>query len=149
MLHCASFFGIIELVVALIEVGASDINGEGCWGSTPLSWAAYNGNEEVVEILLGREEVNPDKADKWGNTPLSDAACNGHEGVVKIVLEWDEVNPDRAVKWNQTPLPLASLRGHEGVVKILFEREEVNPDRPDRWGKHRSSMPPRIDMRGY
>ena len=133
-LHCASFFGIVGLVAALIEVGGSDINGESCFDCTPLSWAAYNGHEEVVKILLGRKEVNPDKADKGGHTPLSDAARNGHEGVVKILLEREEVNPDRQDKWGRTPLSDAVRNGHEGVVKILLEREEVNPDKPDKWG---------------
>ena len=35
-LHCASLFGIVEVVTALIEVGGSDINGKGLWGLTPL-----------------------------------------------------------------------------------------------------------------
>jgi len=134
-LHCASFFGIAEVVAALIQVGGSDINGEGCFGRTPLSWAAYNGHEEVVKILLGRGEVNPDKADKFGITPLSDAALNGHEGVVKILLEREAVNPDKADKWGQTPLWYATRNRHEGVVKILLEREEVNPDKVYKRGR--------------
>ena len=133
-LHFASFFGIVELVAALIEVGGSDLNGEGCFDCTPLSWAAYNGHEEVVEILLGRKEVNPGKVDKGGHTPLSDAASKGHEGVVKILLEREEVNPDRPNTSGMTPLSIAAVNGHEGVVKILLEREEVNPDKPDKWG---------------
>jgi len=51
-------------------VGGFNINGEGYFGWTPLSRAVYNGHEEVVEILLGREEVNPDKQDTTGSTPL-------------------------------------------------------------------------------
>ena len=43
-LHCASFLGIVEVVVAIIEVGGTDINSEDYCGSTPLSWAAYNGH---------------------------------------------------------------------------------------------------------
>ena len=52
------------------RVGGFNINGEGYFGWTPLSRAVYNGHEEVVEILLGREEVNPDKQDTTGSTPL-------------------------------------------------------------------------------
>jgi len=134
-IHCASFFGIVEVVVALIEVGDSDLNGEGCWDCTPLSWAARNGHEEVVKVLLGREEVKPDKADRVGQTPLWEAAAKGHEGVVKILLAREEVNPDRADKWGRTPLWYPARNGHEGVVKILLGREEVNPDKPDKWGR--------------
>ena len=134
-LHCASFFGIVEVAAALIEVGGSDINGEGFWGLTPLSCAARNGHEGVVTILLERGEVDPNKASENGQTPLFFAAWHGHEGVVKILLEREEVNPDKPDKWGRTPLRAAAQNGHEGVVKILLEREEVNPDKADDWGK--------------
>jgi len=130
-LHCASFFGIVELVVALIEVRGSDINEGGYRGHTPLSWAAHNGHEEVVKILLGRGEVTPDKANKFGKTPLSDAARNGHVEVVKILLEREDVNPDAPDKHGQTPLWYAAASGHEGVIQILLGREEVNPNKPN------------------
>ena len=130
-LHCASFFGIARLVVALMEVGGSDINGEGYRGCTPLSWAAYNGHEEVVKILLGCVKVHPDKADTVGQTPLSHAAENGHEGVIKILLGREEVNPDTPDENGRTPLLYAAKNGHEGVMKILLGREEVNQDKAD------------------
>jgi len=133
-LHCASFFGIVEVVAALIEVGGSDINGEDYYGRTPLLCAAHNGHEEVVKILLGQGEVNPDRAHKSGRTPLRHAAQNGHEGVVRVLLEREEVDPDKADENGETPLFYAAYYGHEGVVKILLEREEVNPDKPNRWG---------------
>jgi len=134
-LHCASFFGIVEVVVALIEGGGSDVNGESLWGCTPLSWAAYNGHEEVVKILLAREEVIPDKEDMFGQTPLSDAARNGHEGVVKILLGREGFSPDKPDRCGQAPLSYAAECGHEGVVKILLGREEVNPDAQDNSGQ--------------
>jgi len=134
-LHCASFFGIVEVVAALIDVGGSDINLEGYWDYTPLSWAAYNGHEEVVKVLLGQGEVNPDKVTEGGQTPLFLAALNGHEGVVKILLGRDEVDPDKRDNWGETPLSYASGNGHEGVVKILLGREEADPGNPNDWGE--------------
>ena len=63
-----------------------DINGGGFLGRGPLTWAARNGHEGVVKILLEREEVNHDKPNEFGQTPLSGAAQEGHEGIVKILL---------------------------------------------------------------
>jgi len=60
-LHSASFFGIIEVVAGLIEEGCYDIDGGDFSGCTPLAWAVRNGHEEVVKVLLGWEEVNPNK----------------------------------------------------------------------------------------
>jgi len=96
---------------------------------TPLSWAAENGRDGIVKLLLGRRDVNPDTPDSmYGRTPLSYAAENGHEGVMKILLEQKDVNPDSLSKFGQTPLSLAAENGHEGVVKILLERKDVHPD---------------------
>ena len=69
-LHCASVFGIIEVVAGLIETEYFDTNEGDFSGYTPLAWAARNGHEEVVEVLLGREEVNPNKPDDRDKTPL-------------------------------------------------------------------------------
>jgi len=91
-LHCASFFGIVEIVAGLIEVEGCDINQIDITGSTPLVWAALKGHKRVVKILLGQDNVNPDKPDIYGRTPLWCAAKGGHEGVVKILLELDDVS---------------------------------------------------------
>jgi len=134
-LHCASFFGIVEVVAGLIELEYYDIDGEDFLGRTPLAWAAHNGHEGVVEILLGREEVNPDKPDKFGRTPLLHAAKCGHEKVINLVLGREEVNPEKADNYGQTPLVDAARNGHEGVVKVLLGRKEVNPDKPDNYSQ--------------
>ena len=55
-----------------------EINGEDFLGRTPLAWATYSGHEGVAKILLGREEVDPDKPDSDGRTLLSPAAKSGH-----------------------------------------------------------------------
>jgi len=134
-LHCASFFGIVEVVAGLIAMRCYSINEADFWGCGPLSWASRNGHQGVVEVLLGREGVNPDMPDKWGQAPLLLAAQNGHEGVVKILLGREEVNPDRSDQWDLTPLLLAAQNGHDGVVKILLGWEEVNPDKPNKRGE--------------
>ena len=134
-LHCASFFGIGEVVATLIEMEYYDINGEDFLGRTPLAWAAQNGHEGVVDTLLRRDGVNPEKPDKYGRTPLLCAAQNGHGGVVKILLGREDVCPDKEDNYGQTPLIDAVRNGHEGVVDILLGRKEVNPDKPDNYGQ--------------
>jgi len=134
-LHCASFFGIVEVVAAIIEMGCHDINGEDLGGSTPLARAAQNGQEEVVKLLLEQEEINPDKPDIEDKTPLLIGAMYGHEEVVKILLGQDGVNPDQPEIDGGTPLSFSAWSGHEGVVKILLGRDEVDPDKPDHFGR--------------
>ena len=48
----------------------------------------------VVKILLGREDVDPDKPENTGRTPLSCAAWRGDETVAKILLVRKEANPN-------------------------------------------------------
>jgi len=62
-LHWASFFGVDELVDALIEARCYDANAGDFLGCTPLALSAQSGHEEVVKILLERGEVNPNKLD--------------------------------------------------------------------------------------
>jgi len=134
-LHCASFFGIVEVVAALIHMGHSDLNRGDFLGYTPLSWAACNGHEEVVKILLGQEAIDPDKPGNGRRTPLWRAACGGHEKVVKLLLMHKDVNPNKPDMRGRTPLSYASWEGHEGLVKVLLQRDDVHPDKPD---NHRS-----------
>jgi len=127
-LHCASAFGIVEMVADLVGAEGCDINQGDYTGNTSLAWAAWNGHEGVVKMLLGRDDVNPDKPDNRGQTPLWCAALNGHEGVVKILLGRNDVTPDKPDNRSRTPLYCAAWNGHEGVVKVLLGRGDVNPN---------------------
>ena len=134
-LHWASFFGIIEVVAGLIEIECCDINEGDFAGRGLLGWAARNGHEGVVKLLLGWGEIIPDRSDYDGRTPLSHAAECGHEGVVKIILGREDVSPNELDNEGRASLSHAAECGHEGVVKILLGRKEVNPDKPDIWGR--------------
>ena len=133
-LHCASLFGIDEIVASLVEVESCDINQKDCMDNTPLVCAAWYGHEGVVKILLEQDHVSPDEPGRHGQTPLDCAARNGREGVVKILLERDDIYPDGRGRWGRTPLSFAAENGHEGVVKILLEQDQVSSDGPDALG---------------
>jgi len=132
-LHGVAYFGIAELVGAVLDMKEWDANALDRTGRTALTWAAYKGHEQVVKVLLKLEDVKPNCVDiKCGLEPLSWVARSGHEGVAKILLQRKDVNPDQAgTSDGRTPLILAVQGGHEGIVKMLLEREDVNPDRAD------------------
>jgi len=44
-------------------------------------------------MLLERNDVNPEKADKCGRTPLSLATKNRHRAVIRMLLKRKEPNP--------------------------------------------------------
>ena len=117
------FFGIADLVVALIAMECYDINEGGFGGYTLLAWATSNGHEGMVKIQLERKGVDPGRPNDFSRTPFSQAAWEGHEGVVKILLDRGDVNPDKPDDDGQTPLSYAAENGREGVVKALLGRE--------------------------
>ena len=127
-LHCASFFGIVELVIVLISDESCEVDQQDCAGRTPLAWAAWNGHEGVVKTLLESKNVDPNSLDVHGGTPLANAAVYGHEGVVKLLLKRDNVNPNLPDSNGNRPLGYAAINGHEEVVKLLLERENVDPN---------------------
>ena len=131
-LHCASFFGIVEIVACMTEMEGCNINQMDFTGSTPLLWASRSGHEGVVKILLRRDGIRPDEPNVNGETPLHVAAWFGHEEVLKIPLG-QGVNPDKPNLRHQTPLCLAARTGKEGVVKLLLE-QDVNPEEPSNFG---------------
>jgi len=147
-LHCASFFGIVEIVAGLVETEGYDINQMDCEGNTPLAWAAHNGHEGAVQVLLGRDNVNPEKSDNCGQRPLHHAAKRGHEGVVKILLGRGDINPDKPDGWGQTPLYCAARNGREGVVKLLLGRDEVDPDKSDTFNRTPLNIAARYEHEG-
>jgi hypothetical protein len=132
-LHIAAFFGIHQV---LLDTPLADLGLDGkdnYYGRTPLSWAAKNGHEAVVKLLL-EEAVDVDSKDGDGQTPLSWAAGNGYEAVVKLLLEKAADVDSKDTRYGQTPLSWAAENGHEAVVKLLLEKA-VDVDSKDRYGR--------------
>jgi len=61
-----------------------------------------------VKLLLGRNDLNPDKPDNNGKTQVWSASSNGHEGVVNLLFARDDVNPDKPDTNSGTPVLWAS-----------------------------------------
>ena len=78
---------------------------------TPLAFAAGRGYPEVVEMLRGRGDINPDKPNNHGLTPLWCAIENGYEGVVKVLLGRSDVDPNTRALGDLTPPDWAAWNG--------------------------------------
>jgi ankyrin repeat protein len=84
-----------------------------------MTWAAANGHEPVVKLLLEKGAISDNKDTKYGQTPLSCAASNGHELVVKLLLEKGAIaNAQDHMKI--TALHAALYAGQNGVVGLLL-----------------------------
>ncbi|KAF5548267.1 ankyrin protein [Fusarium mexicanum] len=124
----AAYFGLWKTVLALLEKGyPADSRGVFWW--TPLFYAARYGHEEVVKLLVARDDVELNSIDGlYGATPLSWAAKSGHAAVVKVLLQKKRVLADYANQGSQTPLSFAAENGHREVVRLLLSRRDVDPN---------------------
>ena len=128
--HLAAYFGLREVMIALLK-NKHDLNLKDTYGQTPLSWAADNGHETTVKLLLAKDGVDLNTKDINGRTPLSWAAYNGHEAVVKLLLVKDGVDVNSQDAKGRTPLWWAADSGREAVVKLLLAKDSVDPDSKD------------------
>jgi ankyrin repeat protein len=133
LIHLASYFGIVAWVHIFLtkkkpffrlrkRVNKKDKTKH----RTPLTWAARNGQEAVVKLLIGTSKADLQTRDFQGSTPLLLAADYGHDTVVKLLLETKKVDPDCKNNDNRTPLFLAACNGHDDVVKLLIQTRRVD-----------------------
>ena len=122
-LHRAAEFGCLEICELLIQHGA-DVNAADTEGWTPLYWAAWNGYDDIFELL-----ISCDKDTK--NTMLQSLAKyphhkfrKKHTKICKRLIE--EYGADVNTKLQDedfvyTPLCSAAYQGHVEVCESLIK----------------------------
>jgi ankyrin repeat protein len=93
--------------------------------------AATRGQYAVLEILLERDDINPDSQDDSSRTALSWAADRGHDKIVRQLLATARVNVNSKDTQHRTPLMWAALEGREDVVKLLLAEDKIDLDAAD------------------
>jgi uncharacterized protein len=88
-------------------------------GTTPLLWAVYRSDHELVAALLQRG-AQPDSANVLGATPLTEAVRLADAALVDLLLEAG-ANPNLGNDDDQTPLMLAARAGSLPVAKLLVK----------------------------
>ena len=87
---------------------------------TILLFASYNGQFEVVELLL-RQNIDPNVKEVDGWTALMFSSQNGHLQVVELLLKHNaDPNSRNVERW--TPVMLATQNGHLQIVKLLLKK---------------------------
>ncbi|KAK8923034.1 Ankyrin repeat domain-containing protein 50 [Metarhizium anisopliae] len=125
---------VMILAFLLAERGA-DIDIRDRDRRTPLSWAARNGHEAVVKLLIEKGANTETTESYYGQTPLLWAARNGHKAVVKLLIEKGANIETTESYYGQTPLFWAAGNGHEAVVKLLLENGANIDVRNNRYGQ--------------
>jgi len=117
----AAMRGDAAAVVAALRAGADVDQAQGD-GMTALHWAAYNGDAELAETLVGSgADLGP--VTRVGSyTPLHLAARNGFAPVVTMLLEAG-ADPEAATSTGGArPLHLAAAAGRVDAVIALLDK---------------------------
>jgi ankyrin repeat protein len=115
----ASLMSLLDRKDVDIDAGRAD-------GSTALAWAAYEDDEQAVDLLI-RAGADVNKANDFhGVTPLALACANGNSRVVRKLLDAG-ADPDRAQWSGETPLMTCANTGAvDGATALLEHGADVN-----------------------
>jgi ankyrin repeat protein len=86
---------------------------------TPLHYAAANGNESTVSLLI-QLGADVNARDKEGNTPLLFAAGRGHDTIVSFLIQLG-ADVNAKCNKNDTPLYDAIRTGKDSTVSLLIQ----------------------------
>jgi uncharacterized protein len=109
-----------DRTAALAAIQAkADVNAAQGDGSTPLLWAVYQVDHELVKALLAHG-ANPNTRNALGATPLGEAVDLADPEMVRLLLN-ARANPNQGNQDNQTPLMVAARTGSLPVVELLVK----------------------------
>jgi uncharacterized protein len=100
-------------------------------GTTPLHWAAHEGDAAKVDALI-RAGADVNARNRFGSTPLYEAALEGHTGILRKLLK-ARADPDAANAGGMTALMIVSRTSDAEAVEALIKAgANVNAREPTR-----------------
>ncbi|TFK17828.1 hypothetical protein FA15DRAFT_710431 [Coprinopsis marcescibilis] len=105
-------------------------NGE---GDSALTHAAWYGQLDAVQLLLGFDGIDVNASHWEYGTALAQASAQGHIDIVKCLLQQENIDVNFSQCQEGSALMQAAYMGHKDVVELLLQQEEidVNATRPD------------------
>ena len=107
----------------LIDIPSFDINHETDKGQTLLMLAAEHGEEDLVELLLVKDDLDINKQDEEGSTALMLAAENGEGGIVDQLLNMPEIDLTLIKAGGFTAFQLAQNAGFNTIAEAIHALE--------------------------
>lgn len=126
----------VDLTHRLLDDTPELATARGMTGETPMHWAAAEGNNEIIDLLLAdRGDINAQEANKFGGTPLHWAVRHDQLAAVKHLLEKGGDAKALNARNGQTLLHVAAQHTDDAaMVKLLLEKG-IDRAAKDRFGK--------------
>src|SRR5215472_3489355 len=118
-----------DAALKMIAAGA-DVNAAQGDGTTPLHWAAYKIDADLVRALLANG-AKPGVINNYGSSPLAEAVKTANAGVVKMLLDAGS-NVEVPNQEGQTALMLAARAGSVDVARLLVGHG-ANVNAKEKW----------------
>ncbi|KAM6522793.1 hypothetical protein FALCPG4_012409 [Fusarium falciforme] len=122
-LHIAALFGLVSIVRELAD--PDTVNKQTDQGWTPLAFAAEQGRDEVIRLLLVEYGANANLSDEGGTSPLHRAVSRHRTSSFKLLLEIGKANIHSRDLAGETPLYLAILEDQVEIVEYLVDNLET------------------------
>ena len=142
-MHLIAYLGdeqaMLELLNQGFEVSAMDSNHR-----VPLWWAALQGHQAAVDLLLSQKNVSVNSRgffyngagdQLWTETPLGVAAFEGEDKIVERLIEREDVDVNLPGDYSGSPLLSAAQGGFDRVVELLLTRKDIEIDSRDLYGR--------------
>ena len=132
-MHFVAYLGHEETISELLSHGF-DADAKDVYHRTPLCWAASQGHEAVVSLLLLQSSVNVNSRGLFpsfwvsglhSGTPLGIAADKGKDKIVKLLIQREDVDVNLPDSDGVSPLTRAVRSGHSTVVELLLTRSDI------------------------
>ena len=111
--------GARDAALAMVVQGA-DVNQAQPDGTTPLHWAAYRVDRELVDALL-KKGARADVVNRYGASPLAEAVKVANVELAAMLLEAG-ADANVANEDGRTALMLAARTGSVAVARLLVEQ---------------------------
>jgi len=108
----------------------TDVNAAEADGTTPLHWAVYQGDVDLVDRLI-KAGANPNVMNEYGSAPLAEAAATGNTAIIEKLLKAG-ADPESPNGDGQTALMIVARTSNLPAANALLKKK-ANVNAVEKW----------------
>ena len=98
-----------------------------CHSANAFILASSYGQNQIVQTLFKKAQIDLNKFDETGKTALFLASQNNHINVIELLLDEEEIDVNLAeLKKGETPLFVSSKNGHLKITRLLLNKTGID-----------------------